>query len=143
MVRTADCVPVLLAAAEAGVIGAAHAGRAGMVGGVVPASVERMRALGAREITAWIGPSICGRCYEVPRMLRDEVARVEPVTAATTKWGTPAIDVAAGVRVQLERAGVDVQEATGCTRERADLYSYRRDGPGSGRQAGVIVRRVS
>jgi YfiH family protein len=144
MVRAADCVPVLLADAEAGVVGAAHAGRQGMALGVVPATVERMRELGAEHVTAWIGPSICGRCYEVPESLRAEVADAEPVSAATTSWGTPALDVAAGVRAQLERAGVAVQDVGGCTRERDDLYSYRRDGAAAGRQAGVVrLRRAA
>ena len=141
MVRAADCVPVLLADAEAGVVGAAHAGRQGMVLGVVTATVERMRASGARAITGWIGPSICGSCYEVPADLRDEVAAVEPASAATTSWGTPALDVAAGVRAQLDRAGVAVQDVGACTRERQDLYSYRRDAAAAGRQAAVIRLR--
>ena len=144
MVRAADCVPVLLADAEAGVVGAAHAGRQGMALGVVTATVERMRALGARRITAWLGPSICGSCYEVPQLLRDEVAASEPGSASTTSWGTPALDVAAGVRAQLERAGVGVEDVAACTRERDDLYSYRRDGAGAGRQAGLIrLRRTA
>ncbi|GAB7003759.1 peptidoglycan editing factor PgeF [Nocardioides sp. AN3] len=143
MVRAADCVPVLLADAEAGVIGAAHAGRQGMALGVVPATVQAMRDLGATHIAAWIGPSICGSCYEVPEALRDEVAAVEPASASTTRWGTPALDVAAGVRAQLERADVAVEDLGACTRERADLYSFRRDGAAAGRQAGVIRLRRS
>ena len=144
MVRAADCVPVLLADADAGVIGAAHAGRQGMALGVVSATVDRMRDLGAERLTAWIGPSICGRCYEVPEALRDEVAAVEPASAATTSWGTPALDVAAGVRAQLERAGVHVEDVGGCTREHRDLYSYRRDGSSAGRQAGLSrLRRAA
>jgi polyphenol oxidase len=139
LVRAADCVPVLFADRDAGVIGAAHAGRVGMVAGVASATVDAMRVLGADRIEAWIGPSICGACYEVPAQLRDEVAAVEPVTAATTSWGTPSIDVAAGVRAQLERAGVEVHlEGAGCTRESPTLYSYRRDGEQAGRLAGVI-----
>jgi YfiH family protein len=143
MVRAADCVPVILADAEAGVIGAAHAGRQGMALGVVPAVVDRMRRLGAEHVRAWIGPSICGRCYEVPEALREEVAAVEPASASTTSWGTPALDVAAGVRAQLERAGVPVTDVGACTRERDDLYSYRRDGAASGRQAGVVRLRTA
>lgn len=141
MVRAADCVPVLLADPDAGVLGAAHAGRQGMAVGVIPATVERMRALGAERVTAWIGPSICGRCYEVPAALRDEVAAVEPASASVTSWGTPALDVAAGVRAQLERAGVAVHEVGACTRERSDLYSYRRDGARAGRQAALVRLR--
>jgi hypothetical protein len=102
-----------------------------------------MRELGAEEISAWIGPSICGRCYEVPEQMRDEVARAEPVSATTTSWGTPGLDVSAGVRAQLERCGVRVEDVGACTRERDDLYSYRRDGARAGRQAGVIRLRRS
>ncbi|WP_300676787.1 peptidoglycan editing factor PgeF [Nocardioides sp.] len=139
LVRAADCVPVLLADRGGRVIGAAHAGRLGMVSGVAPATVAAMRDLGAGQIDAWIGPSICGRCYEVPEAMQAEVAAIEPATAATTSWGTPALDIAAGVRAQLEREGVTVHlDGAGCTREDASLFSYRRDGEGSGRLAGVI-----
>lgn len=138
MVRAADCVPVLLADAERGVVGAAHAGRLGMAAGVVTATVARMRELGAEEIAAWVGPYICGRCYEVPQELQDQVTAGEPAARATTSWGTPALDLGAGVRAQLEREGVRVTDVSRCTRESADLYSYRRDGAAAGRQAGVI-----
>ncbi len=141
MVRVADCVPVLLADPVVGVIGAAHAGRNGLAEGVVPACVEEMRLLGATHLEAWVGPHICGSCYEVPAELRDEVAAIEPVTATTTSWGTPALDIGAGVTAQLERLGVTVTDVSRCTLESADLYSYRRDGSRSGRLAGVIRRR--
>ncbi|BBH18330.1 laccase domain protein [Nocardioides baekrokdamisoli] len=136
MVRAADCVPVLLAGS--GVVGAAHAGRKGMAAGVVTRTVERMRELGADQIRAWIGPSICGACYEVPADMRDDVAAIEPASASTTRRGTPAIDVAAGVRAQLERAGVVVDHVGGCTLESLDRYSFRRDGESAGRLAGII-----
>ena len=142
MVRVADCVPVLLADPDAGVIGAAHAGRNGMADGVVTACVERMHALGAGTITAWVGPHVCGSCYEVPAELRDEVAALEPAAASTTSWGTPALDVGAGVTAQLQRAGVSVQDVSRCTLESPDLYSYRRDGERAGRLAGLIRRRA-
>jgi YfiH family protein len=139
-VRAADCVPVLLADAEAGVVGACHCGRPGVVAGIVPATVAAMRDLGATAITAWIGPHVCGRCYEVPQPLQDEVADVEPVTRGTTSWGTPSLDVGAGVVAQLERAEVAVVDLSRCTLESPDLYSYRREGKRSGRQAGLIRR---
>jgi YfiH family protein len=141
MVRVADCVPVLLADPHAGVVGAAHAGRTGMADGVVQACVERMRLLGARQISAWIGPYICGRCYEVPPDLQAEVAEVEPVTVATTSWGTTGLDIGAGVTAQLERLGVQAHDVSRCTLESPDLYSYRRDGAQAGRLAGLIRRR--
>ncbi len=140
LVRVADCVPVLLADVAAGVLGAAHAGRPGLAAGVVPATVARMRELGARSVRAWLGPSVCGRCYEVPAAMRAEVCAVEPAAHSTTSWGTPALDVAAGVRAQLSRAGVEVSEVSRCTLESPELYSYRRDGDRAGRLAGLIRR---
>lgn len=136
-VLVADCTPVLLADAGAGVVGAVHAGRPGMLGGVVPAAVAAMREQGAGDLVAVVGPSVCGRCYEVPADLREQAARVRP-EAATVSWtGTPAVDVAAGVVAQLHDEGVVVRWVAGCTRESPSLYSYRRDGR-TGRFAGVV-----
>jgi polyphenol oxidase len=140
MVRVADCVPVLLADPAAGVIGAAHCGRPGLTAEVVPHTVQAMRDLGAREIAAWVGPHVCGACYEVPADMQAEVVAALPETAATTSWGTPALDIGAGVRAQLTAHGVEVADAGRCTRESADLYSYRRDGAAAGRLAGLIRR---
>ncbi len=141
MVRVADCVPVLLADPAAGVLGAAHAGRQGLVEGVVEACVARMRELGAVDVEAWVGPHICGACYEVPPELQQQVVDREPAALSTTSWGTPALDIGAGVHAQLERLGVTVHDAARCTLESADLYSYRRDGAAAGRLAGVVRMR--
>ncbi|WP_164551712.1 peptidoglycan editing factor PgeF [Streptomyces sp. WAC 01529] len=139
-VLTADCTPVLLADPAAGVVAAAHAGRPGMAAGVVPAAVEAMVALGAEagRIVARTGPAVCGRCYEVPGAMRDDVAAVEPAAYAETSWGTPAVDVTAGVHAQLERLGVrDREQSPVCTLESADHFSYRRDRT-TGRLAGYV-----
>ena len=141
MVRAADCVPVLLADADAAIIGAAHCGRPGLAAGVVPATVDRMRALGARSITAWIGPHVCGACYEVPESMQAEVGAAVPASVATTSWGTASLDLGAGVRAQLTGEGVAVHDVSRCTRESEDLYSYRRDGTSAGRLAGLIRLR--
>lgn len=138
VVMVADCVPVVLADIHAGVIGVAHAGRPGMVAGVVPATIAAMRDLGATKIAARVGPSISARQYEVEASLRDAVAEVEPLAASVTGWGTPAVDVAAGVLSQLARCGVDTQTVAGCSASSSDLYSYRRDGQ-TGRFAGVVM----
>lgn len=138
MVRVADCVPVLLADAAAGVVGAVHAGRRGVELDVVTRTVERMRTLGAADIHAWIGPHICGGCYEVPGEMRDEVAAVVPETYAETTWGTPSLDLGAGVAAQLAAADVDVTVVGGCTLEDDRFHSYRRDGQASGRLAGLV-----
>ncbi|GLF94190.1 peptidoglycan editing factor PgeF [Streptomyces yaizuensis] len=139
-VLTADCVPVLLADPVAAVVGAAHAGRPGLVAGVVPATVAAMVELGARpeRITARTGPAVCGLCYEVPEEMRAEVAAVEPAAWATTRAGTPAVDVTRGVLAQLAAAGVtDAAASPVCTRESPDHYSYRRDRT-TGRLAGYV-----
>ncbi|MFI6406984.1 peptidoglycan editing factor PgeF [Streptomyces sp. NPDC050548] len=129
-VLTADCTPVLLADPVAGIAGAAHAGRPGMVAGVVPAVVRAMTELGAdpARIVARTGPAVCGRCYEVPADMRADVAAVEPAAYAETSWGTPAVDVTAGAHAQLDRLGVrDRERSPVCTRESGDHFSYRRD----------------
>ncbi|MFF3611043.1 peptidoglycan editing factor PgeF [Streptomyces sp. NPDC002580] len=139
-VLTADCTPVLLADPVAGVVAAAHAGRPGMVAGVVPATVRAMVELGAdpARIVARTGPAVCGRCYEVPDAMRAEVAAVEPAAHAETRWGTPAVDVTAGVHAQLERLGVrDREQSPVCTIESGDHFSYRRDRT-TGRLAGYV-----
>ncbi|MEU6823256.1 peptidoglycan editing factor PgeF [Streptomyces atriruber] len=139
-VLTADCTPVLLADPVAGVAAAAHAGRPGMVAGVVPAAVEAMVRLGAEpgRIVARTGPAVCGRCYEVPEAMRADVAAVEPAAYAETSWGTPAVDVTAGVHAQLERLGVcDREQSPVCTLESGDHFSYRRDRT-TGRLAGYV-----
>lgn len=139
-VLTADCVPVLLADPVAGIVAAAHAGRPGMIAGVVPAALRAMTELGAEpsRIVARTGPTVCGRCYEVPEAMRAEVSAVEPAAYAETSWGTPAADVSAGVHAQLERLGVrDRAQSPVCTLESDDHFSYRRDRT-TGRLAGYV-----
>ncbi|MET8174810.1 peptidoglycan editing factor PgeF [Streptomyces clavifer] len=139
-VLTADCTPVLLADPTAGVVAAAHAGRPGLVAGVVPAAVKAMIALGAQpsRIVAHTGPAVCGRCYEVPEEMRAEVSRSVPASWSETSWGTPAVDVTAGVHAQLDGLGVvDRHSSSFCTLESGDHYSYRRDRT-TGRLAGYV-----
>ncbi len=136
-VLVADCVPVVMADPVAGVVGVAHAGRRGALLGAPVRAVEAMRGLGARDVVAVLGPSICARCYEVPADLRAAVAAEHPVGASTTWEGAPSLDVAALVLEQLAAAGVRAEQVPGCTAERADLWSYRRDGAASGRTAGL------
>ena len=143
MVRVADCVPVLLADPEAGVLGAVHVGRPGLVAGVVGRAVRRAGELGATRLRAWMGPHVCGDCYEVPPAMRADVARTVPEAFARTSWGTASVDLGAGVLAQLRGAGIapaDVVDASRCTLEHPDLYSYRRDGLRSGRLAGLVWR---
>jgi YfiH family protein len=142
-VRVADCTPVALADPSRGLAGVVHAGREGLRVGVVPAAVSRLRGLGATQIHALVGPRACGACYEVPESMRAEVAAVAPRAWSTTRQGTAGLDVGAGVVQQLAALGVVVEDLAtdtrGCTLQDPDLYSYRRQGATSGRNA-VVVR---
>jgi YfiH family protein len=135
-VLVADCTPVLLAAPAEGVVGVAHAGRKGMAAGIAVALVEAMHELGARTLVGRLGPSICPRCYEVPAALRAQVAADHPVACSVTRHGTPSLDVAGAVLEQLAPHCDDLAQLPGCTAERDDLFSYRRDGT-TGRSAGL------
>lgn len=126
-VLVADCVPVALVGRDA--VGVVHAGRRGVVGGVVAAAVAEMRRLDGGRLVAALGPSICGRCYEVPEAMQAEVVAVAPAARATTAGGTPGLDLPAAVRRQLADAGVEVEDRpAACTREDARYFSHRRDG---------------
>jgi YfiH family protein len=133
----ADCLPVLLAAD--GVVGVAHVGRPGLAKGVLPELVRVMREQGAGELTAVLGPGICGRCYEVPASMAGEVEKAAPGSRSTTRQGTTSVDLTAGATAQLARVGVTVVSSVGgCTLEQPDrFFSYRRDGR-TGRHAGVV-----
>ncbi len=132
----ADCLPVLLAAD--GVVGAAHVGRPGLAKGVLREVVRVMRDEGAGEITAVIGPGICGLCYEVPPSMAGEVEKAVPGSRGTTRQGTTSVDLTRGATSQLEAEGITVTTVGGCTLEQPDLFfSYRRDGQ-TGRHAGIV-----
>ena len=104
----ADCLPVLMAAADAGVIGAAHCGRRGLQNGVIGATVEKMVAKGAKpeRIVATLGPCICGDCYEVGGDIADEFDAQFPGTFTLSRFGQPGIDIAAAALQELAKAGV-------------------------------------
>ena len=136
-VLVADCTPVLLVDQVAGVAAAVHAGRPGLMSGIVGRAVDAMTDLGAGSIRAAVGPSVCGRCYEVPEAMRAQAANLSPAAAAMSWQGTPAIDVAAGVVEQLRARSVAVQWISGCSRESDQLFSYRR-AHRTGRCAGVV-----
>ena len=145
-VYVADCVPVLLADPAAGVVAVAHAGRPGVVGGVVPATVEAMVAAGARvgDLRAVVGPAVCGACYEVPADLQARVGEREPAALSRTSWGTAALDLPRAVTAQLGRVGVErVHVVHRCTRTDDAFFSHRRSsaaGRPAGRFAGVVTR---
>ncbi|KDN16905.1 peptidoglycan editing factor PgeF [Amycolatopsis rifamycinica] len=139
VVLVADCVPILLADAEAGVVSAVHAGRVGTRVGVVPAAVKAMRSAGADvgRIEALLGPAICGDCYEVPAEMAADVEKHVPGSACKTRKGTPGLDLRAGLWRQLADLGVGkIGVDPRCTNEDKTLFSYRRDGT-TGRIAGI------
>lgn len=134
-ITVADCVPVILVDAEAGVVGVVHAGRAGMQLDIVGAAVDAMRALGAQQLDAVVGPSVCARCYEVPEDLRAAVMADVPISASVSRTGTPALDIAAGVLTQLHPRVRSIDLIPGCTAESPDLFSHRASGGTDGRFA--------
>ena len=138
MVRVADCVPILLADPEARVVAAVHAGNHPRTAGVVPAAVAAMRSAGARDLHAWVGPHLLGHLVAGTAHVRAEASAVVPAAYAETSWGTPALDIGAGVNAQLADAGVTTVDASRCTIEDEDLFSYRRQGTASGRLAGLV-----
>ncbi len=143
LVRVADCTPIVLVGLDEPVAGVVHCGREGLVQGVVPAAVSAIRDRGAESLEAWVGPRACGKCYEVPEAMADAVAAAAPDARSTTSWGTPALDIGAGVVAQLNELGVRVNDLGehGCTIEDEQFFSYRRQGQDSGRFGAVAVIR--
>ncbi|MGE0214347.1 peptidoglycan editing factor PgeF [Mycolicibacterium sp.] len=139
-VVTADCVPVLMADARAGVVAAVHAGRVGAQNGIVARAVETMLAAGAHapDISVLLGPAVSGRNYEVPDEMAAEVERALPGSRTTTARGTAGLDLRAGIAGQLRTLGVTAIDADPrCTVADPNLFSHRRDAP-TGRLASLI-----
>jgi YfiH family protein len=139
-VVTADCVPVLMSDADAGVIGAAHAGRVGAANGVVLRTLEAMLAAGARaaNISVLLGPAVSGPHYEVPEQMAVDVEARLPGSRTSTAAGTPALDLRAGIARQLIDAGVTAIDIDPrCTVADRALFSHRRDAP-TGRLASLV-----
>ncbi|MEG3661145.1 peptidoglycan editing factor PgeF [Celeribacter halophilus] len=133
VILTADCQPVLFADAKAGVIGAAHAGWKGAIGGILEATLDEMEALGAsrESITAIIGPSISQRAYEVGPEFLDDFLADSPDNArffANGEGDRYQFDLPAFGLHRLRQAGVGHAEWTRhCTySDPARFYSYRR-----------------
>lgn len=144
-VMVADCLPVVLVDGATGATAVAHAGRRGLLDGVLEAAVERLLCLRPEDarrgpgLRAWVGPGVCGRCYEVPEAMRADAAARVPATASTTSWGTPALDLPAGAVAILRERGVETTVVAACTLEDERLFSHRR-APGRGRFAGLVWR---
>lgn len=140
-VLTADCAPVALASPE-GVVGAVHAGWAGLLAGVVPAAVGAMRALGATEVEAALGPCIHPECYEFGAAdLARLAAGLGAGVAGVTATGRPALDLPAAVAAALHGAGARlVHDAGLCTACAADRCFSHRARSETARQAMLVWR---
>lgn len=148
-ILTADCAPVLLADADAGVVGAAHAGWRGALAGVTDSAIEAMEGLGARRdrIAAAIGPCIAQPSYEVDAAFRDRFLREDETNArffADGASGRPHFDLPGYVRHRLLAAGIEEVETIHLDTYAEDdlFYSYRRathrGEPDYGRQISLI-----
>lgn len=136
---TADCVPVLLAR-PGGAVAALHAGWRGLAAGILAEGVALFPD--AARATAWIGPAIGACCYEVDDEVALAVART--CDASVIRPGhrhRPHLDLERAARLQLEHAGVrDVRVVRCCTHCDTRWHSYRREGPGQGRNHAFIWR---
>jgi polyphenol oxidase len=140
-VLTADCMPVVLAAIDGSVVGVAHAGWRGLANGVIEACVA---AMGARELVAYLGPTISGPAYEVGPEVRAAFAARSPAAASAftaNAAGRFQCDLYALARDRLAALGVQrIAGGAFCTaREPARFFSYRRDGR-TGRMAALVWR---
>jgi YfiH family protein len=146
-VRTADCVPILLASADGSVAGAVHAGWRGVEADIVGVAARRLAELGASPagMLAAIGPHIGVAAFEVgddvaERLAACSTARDVVVRAPGQK---PHVDLEAIVRAQLVAAGLEpsrVERVGGCTHAEPELYhSFRRDAERSGRSLSAVV----
>ena len=134
-VMVADCIPLLLASTET--VAAVHVGRKGLMNKVALEAIQEMRSHGASDMTAVVGPSICGRCYEVSQDVYDDVVKSFPLAASKTRQGRFALDLSRALIDQLQNFGIEIIDEGRCTVEDKNLYSYRRDGV-TGRQVGVV-----
>jgi YfiH family protein len=152
-ILSADCLPVLLCDAQGGVVAAAHAGWRGLAGGVLGATLAAMRARGAGEILAWLGPAIGPRQFEVGSDVVkafmdgvvDDLGATQVAAAFAALEGRPGqylADIYALARCALAQGGVQrIAGGQYCTvSEPQRFYSYRRDGI-TGRQASLIWRK--
>lgn len=133
VMMTADCLPVLFCDRAGTVVGAAHAGWRGLAGGVLEATVAAMRARGAQDIIAWLGPAIGPEQFEVGAEVREafitqQAAAQHAFRAYPGRPGKYLADIYELARQRL--ASMDVHDVSGgglCTVSDPRFYSYRRD----------------
>lgn len=140
-VMVADCLPVLFVGrddnADHTITAATHAGRRGLLDGILTRSVQELRGHGAQQIEAIIGPSICGRCYEVSPGMAQESEQLRAGIRSETRWGSAGLDLPSAAEEELSSLGVHVRQTQVCTLEDENYFSYRRT-PSAGRLAGLI-----
>lgn len=123
-IHTADCIPLLLWDVNTGVYGAVHSGWRGTLGGITARTLEAMQSMGARpeDVAVYIGPGICGNCYEVGSELADRFIEAYPDTYKSfigrNQAGNPTIDLRKVIFRDLIKSGVregNMVQNTGCT----------------------------
>ncbi|MGV9184238.1 polyphenol oxidase family protein [Arcanobacterium canis] len=139
-VMVADCLPLLLLDVTGTRAAVVHVGRAGLEKEIALKVRDAMceRGTAASAFRAIVGPHICGRCYEVPVDMMSAVGARFPHAISQTSWGTPALDLAAGLADQL---GMELDVSSYCTRESELYFSHRRSGAlgkPAGRFAGIV-----
>ena len=141
-IKIADCMPVLFAARDGSVVGAAHAGWRGLSGGVLENTVAAMRA-DPSEIVAWMGPCIGPNAFEVGEEVRDVFVKHDPRAAAHfSSRLTPGkflCDLYSIARLRLAALGIN--EVTGgnyCTFDQPELFFSHRRNPLTGRMAAFV-----
>ena len=134
VVLSADCLPILIKGEN--IVAAIHAGRKGILNGIIGKVIERLRSISNGEYVATIGPAICEKCYEVDlEMYLDAIGR-EPTLA--TNPDSHCLDLKRAATEQLKIRNIKVVDVGICTAHDLKYFSYRRDGI-TGRNAGVIV----
>jgi len=145
-VITADCVPILVASRTTAHVAAIHSGWRGFVAGVIPRALAALRALGAGDFVAAVGPHIGVDAFEVSEDVALELEQAA-AGALVVRRGAPRphVDLRLLARAQLRASGLAddlVDDVLGCTHAESDrFFSHRRDGARSGRQLAAIVAR--
>jgi hypothetical protein len=145
-VRTADCVPILLADPGSGAVAAVHAGWRGVVAGIAAAAVAGLRSAPSGMLAA-IGPAIGPCCFEVGAEVVDALVKAGAMPEdrrfanGRSHAGKPLVDLRACVAFQLEKSGLSkerIELVGGCTCCDAHYHSFRREGASSGRMLAAI-----
>lgn len=147
-IRTADCVPVLLACTERGLVAACHAGWKGCVIGAIVESVGVMRKLGATRLIAAVGPHISRAAFEIEADVAAQLVASSPdPNIIDERQGRLYGNLRKMAHAQLQSVGLRadaIDDVLGCTVfDEAQFFSFRRDGERSGRMLSAIVGQVA